>query len=687
MAQPQPVLRLAAGTMRVMSRAHSVDSAGGGPTRPSGSDGTPGAGAPSPHRRAPPQPASATGSTFATYETRDLSHLSFDQEPLKTSARLDFVKAQCRERVDWRKAPARVQAAATVLTSRLRRAGPLSDEALEDERRLAWLAAVPWGVTTTDPWEGDLSSARELSGAVRGALDTAIAGHALAKDALVAAVAESAARASSAAHAPTTTRQGSGFRAPVLYPHLCLTGERGVGKARLARGLAHALGRTFHRVSALDIAAESLGRPGELPSGFAQCLAAAGTMNPVVLVENVEQLDNDSNLAAVVAALHPSKSWAFHDAFLGAAVDLTQAIWVFTYERPVSAGVEQVIGEHLMSVPMPGLVASEKLDVVAHSLLREVTAAAGAADGSVRFSDDALAELLNRVAVEPGVSALRRALRLLVRHVVADGHASSREPFTVTPQVVRTVLGAHYVETHSDAFPSAAPSAPRMLPVGTVGSVSYQEHSGGGVDFCEVMALPRGIRSGSGASSGGDGAAGGMLMQTGVVRGGTIVDSAEVALSHAISFCSSRFPENDFFSRVTLHLHWSDGPCDGSSAGVVAAAAFLSAALDTPIRHSTTLTGELTLTGRVLAIGQLHDKVAAAQRAQYELMILPEGNRAEYEALPNAVKNGGMDVAFVSSYAEVHELLLGSGRDMTVAQMREAGMLRHDRVGYASADA
>lgn len=221
---------------------------------------------------------------------------TFVQKPLRASDRLKFVKEEVRARLPSSElVPESVQAAATLQLARLRRAAPLSDEALEIEERLGWLTRVPWGSFT--------AKAGATVGVVEHRLDALLHGQQVAKRELAAGAVAGGSRP---------------------YPHLCLVGDRGLGKARLARGVADALGREFHQVPALELGQER--SPDSGPTAAALALAHAGSMDPVVYVPGVELLDNDSDLPGLVAALHPQRSWAFHDPYLGCDVDVRRLL-------------------------------------------------------------------------------------------------------------------------------------------------------------------------------------------------------------------------------------------------------------------------------------------------------------------------------------------------------------------------
>lgn len=355
---------------------------------------------------------------------------------------------------------------------------------------------------------------------------------------------------------------------------------------------------------------------------------------------------------------------------------LSRILWIFSHEGGVSRGVETAVADHLLAVQMHGYTPAQKAGIVRHSLLAETAAAAAAGLGlsdemetRIDINDAALSALVWHHSPEAGVHLLQRALLRLCRaKAVQAVEEESGVPIVITEADVAAVLGFYHTEVHADAFPTRREHGD--LPVGTVSTVSYVEGAGGGVDFCEAVLLPR--REGEPR----------LLHTGGVPGGGTIADSVDVALSVVLASLRGTEAGCAVLEKGQVHVHWSAGPCDGSSAGVCAGLAIASLAAGVPVRRATTLTGELTLSGRVLAVGQLHDKLAAAQRHGYELMLLPEGNRAEFDALPDALRSGSVSVAFVSCFAEVHDIMLGRGRELSVAELADEGLL--PQPGYAS---
>jgi len=403
---------------------------------------------------------------------------------------------------------------------------------------------------------------------------------------------------------------------------LALVGPPGVGKTSLGESVARALGRSFVRVALGGVRDEAEIRGhrrtyvGAQPGRLVRALREAGTMNPVILLDEVDKLGSDYRgdpSSALLEVLDPAQNHTFRDHYLEVELDLSKVLFLATANM-----VDTIPGpllDRMEIIRLDGYTEDEKVAIARHHLVgRQLERAALGAD-EVVVTDGALRTVVADYTREAGVRSLERELGRLLRKVAARIAAHEAEtPLTVDSDDVREWLGrARFFFEAADR--TAVPGVATGLAVtGTGGDVLYVEAS--------MMDGPEG------------------LTLTGQL-GDVMKESAEIALSYVRSHAVELGIDPTVFAGKRFHVHVPAGaiPKDGPSAGVTMTTALVSLLRDVPVRPVVGMTGEVTLQGRVLPIGGVRQKVLAAHRAGLTTVVLPARNGPDLEDVPEAVRD------------------------------------------------
>jgi ATP-dependent Lon protease len=435
----------------------------------------------------------------------------------------------------------------------------------------------------------------------------------------------------------------------VRGPILCLVGPPGVGKTSLGRSIARALGRRFVRISLGGICDEAEIRGhrrtyvGSLPGRVLQAMRRAGTVNPVLLLDEVDKLSRDHRgdpAAALLEVLDPEQNRAFHDHYLEVGYDLSQVLFITTGN--VLDAIPDPLRDRMEVIRIPGYLEVEKVEIARRFLLPRQIRATGLAAGDLDVPGDVLARLVRGYTREAGVRNLEREIARLCRRV-ARVKAGDRLAVPIPGKPVRrsakrglgfvlntdslvSLLGVAQYGDISNDMPSR---------VGVATGLAWTETGG------ELITIEAGVLPGRGS-----------LILTGQL-GQTLRESAQAALSYVRSRVDFLGIEPDFYRRSEIHIHLPEGaiPKDGPSAGVAIAMAVVSALTGRPSRAKVAASGEITLRGNVLPVGGLAEKVVAARRAGMREIVLPGRNRPHFEELPSELREG-LEVSFVDSMDE-----------------------------------
>jgi ATP-dependent Lon protease len=421
---------------------------------------------------------------------------------------------------------------------------------------------------------------------------------------------------------------------------LCFVGPPGVGKTSLGMSIAKATGRKFVRMSLGGVRDEAEIRGhrrtyiGALPGQILQHMKKAGTRNPVFMLDEIDKMASDFRgdpASAMLEVLDPEQNTAFQDHYLDVEYDLSQVLFVATAN--VLHTIPSPLQDRMEILRLHGYTELEKVEIAKQYLLKKQRKATGLKESQCVFRDDAITEIVRAYTREAGVRNLEREIgnvfRKVARRVVKSGAKHKEE---VTAANLHDFLG---VPKFRDS------QVQEKSEVGLVTGLAWTE-VGGSILQTEVQVL--------------DGK--GKLTLTGQL-GDVMQESAQAALSYIRSRAHQLGLARDFYRNVDIHVHVPEGaiPKDGPSAGITIATALTSSLAKVPVRRDIAMTGEITLRGKVLAIGGLKEKLLAAHRAGIFEAILPADNRKDMADLPELLKST-MKLHFVEQMDEVLKIAL-----------------------------
>ncbi|OIK27699.1 endopeptidase La [Streptomyces malaysiense] len=558
---------------------------------------------------------------------KELRELNGDQEGEESD---DY-----RSRVEAADLPRTVREAALKEVDKLERS---SDQSPEGSWIRTWLDTVlelPWNERTEDAY--DIRGAKEV-------LDAEHAGLEDVKERITEYLAVRKRRGDRGLAAIGGRRGGA---------VLALVGPPGVGKTSLGESVAHAMGRKFVRVALGGVRDEAEIRGhrrtyvGALPGRIVRAIKEAGSMNPVVLLDEIDKVGSDFRgdpAAALLEVLDPAQNHTFRDHYLEVELDLSDVVFLATAN--VLEAVPEALADRMEIVRLDGYTEDEKVVIARDHLLPRQLERAGLDAGEVTLAESALRRLAGEYTREAGVRNLERSIARLLRKVAAQHELGERElPRTVADEDLRALIGRpHHVPE------SAQDPAERRTAVPGVATGLAVTGAGGDVLFVEAsLADPE------------TGAAG--LTLTGQL-GDVMKESARIALSFLRSHGAElELPVTDLKDRG-VHIHFPAGavPKDGPSAGVTLTTALASLLSGRQVRTDVAMTGEVSLTGRVLPIGGVKQKLLAAQRAGVTTVIIPKRNEADLDDVPAEVLDK-LDVHTVTDVRQVLELALAPAAD------------------------
>ena len=502
---------------------------------------------------------------------------------------LDELQAQ----VERKALPDHARARAMREVRRLKRTSPLSPESAVGRSYVDWIVALPWTERSDDVV--DVPHARRILDEDHYGLDEV-------KERILDHIAV------------------MGLVGRLDGPVLCLSGPPGVGKTSLGRSIARALGRRFVRMSLGGVRDEAEIRGhrrtyvGAMPGRILQAMRRAETINPVILLDEVDKLGQDwrgDPSAALLEVLDPEQNRAFNDHYLEIDYDLSQTLFITTANS--LGGIPEPLRDRMEILRIPGYLDQEKLAIARRHLIPRQLKKHGIEPDTVTMSSDVLPTILRGYTREAGVRELERRIartsRKLARRL-ADTPAAS---LAITGADLQELLGTPPY-TPDDRLAGDK--------VGVASGLAYTA-AGGELLEIEVTVVP----------------GRGRLQLTGTL-GEVMKESASAAMSFARGRAAALGIDTEFYKTRDVHVHVPDGatPKDGPSAGIAIAAAIASALTGVPVRGDVAMTGEITLRGRVLPIGGLKEKSVAAHREGIRDVIIPKRNVRDLDEIPEEVR-------------------------------------------------
>jgi len=407
-------------------------------------------------------------------------------------------------------------------------------------------------------------------------------------------------------------------RAPIL----CFVGPPGTGKTSMGRSIANALGREFLRVSLGGVRDEAEIRGhrrtyiGALPGRIVQAMRRAGTINPLFMLDEIDKLGQDFRgdpAAALLEVLDPEQNHAFSDHYLDLDYDLSNILFIATanFLDPIPSALL----DRMEVIEFPGYLEEEKIEIARQFLIPRQLERHGLEDAGLRLGDSAIELLIREYTYEAGVRNLEREIAKVCRKIARRVAEDKSHPKRIRAKQVVSLAGPPQFSKDS---------LPEDDEVGIATGVAWTA-AGGDTMFIEVNLMP----------------GKGQLTLTGQL-GDVMQESAQAALSYTRSQAKVLGLPDDIFENVDVHIHVPEGavPKDGPSAGVALATALISAFTGRPIRRDVSMTGEITLRGRVLPVGGIREKALAARRAGVTTFILPKKNASDLQEIPRNLRKG-----------------------------------------------
>lgn len=426
-------------------------------------------------------------------------------------------------------------------------------------------------------------------------------------------------------------------------PIICFVGPPGVGKTSLGRSIAKSIGRQFSRISLggvrdeADVRGHRKTYVGAYPGRVITSLKQAGSMNPIVMLDEIDKLGSDHRgdpSAALLEVLDPEQNKNFVDHYLGVSFDLSDVMFIANCNTLDT--IPAPLRDRLEIIEVSGYSEEEKLTIANQFLLPKQLKETGLLPEEVVFSKQALATIINSYTRESGLRGFEKQIasvcRKIARQYAEDDIQEKRKILHLTPNMVQKYLGA---KKFDDDFYHMDPV------VGVALGLAYTSYGG------EVMAIETNLLP----------SPRGKLVLTGKL-GDVMKESAQTAMSFIRAKAELFGVDPEKLANYEIHVHVPAGavPKDGPSAGIAMATSMLSALLGRAPSPKVAMTGEITLHGKVLPIGGLKEKILAAQREGLEHVLVPEKNRSVFEHLPQNVRRR-VHVTFVKNYEEVFGIM------------------------------
>ena len=421
---------------------------------------------------------------------------------------------------------------------------------------------------------------------------------------------------------------------------LCLAGPPGIGKTSLVKSIAESMGRKFVRVSLGGVRDEAEIRGhrrtyvGSMPGKIMKAMKEAGTNNPVILLDEIDKMSNDFKgdpASAMLEVLDPEQNKNFEDHYIDMPFDLSKVFFVATANdlRNVSAPLR----DRMDILQLSSYTEFEKLHIAQNFLLKQAQKENGLANIDIKIPDKVMFKLIDEYTREAGVRNLKREIINICRKLAREVVEKDVKKFNLKPTDLEKYLGKAKFRPEKSRKATGK--------IGVVNGLAWTAVGGVTLDVQGVDTPGKGE-----------------VTLTGTL-GNVMKESASVAMTYVKANLKKYPPKDkDFFKDRTIHLHFPEGatPKDGPSAGITITTAIVSVLTNKKVRQDIAMTGEITITGDVLAIGGVREKVIGAHRAGIKEVILPEDNRVDTDEIPEELKST-MKIHFAKTYDDVSKLV------------------------------
>ncbi|VAW98844.1 ATP-dependent protease La Type I [hydrothermal vent metagenome] len=418
---------------------------------------------------------------------------------------------------------------------------------------------------------------------------------------------------------------------------ILLVGPPGVGKTSIGKSIAHAIGRKFFRFSlgGMRDEAEIKGHRrtyiGAMPGKFIQSMKDVQTSNPVIMLDEIDKIGNSYQgdpASALLEVLDPEQNNEFLDHYIDNRFDLSNVLFICTANQLDT--IPSPLLDRMEIIHLSGYITEEKIQIAKKHLWPKLVDQIGIKRSQIKITTTALRKLIDGYAREAGVRNLEKQLKRIIRKIAVKIVAGKKGPYNIQVDDVETHLG-------KAVFTNETP----ISGIGNVTGLAWTSMGGTTltIEAAHVHSKNKGFKL------------------TGQL-GDVMKESAEIAYSFIFSNLETFKANKSFFDSSFIHLHVPEGatPKDGPSAGVTMATALLSLARNTKPKSGIAMTGELTLTGRVLPVGGIREKVIAARRIKIKELILPFANKHDFDELPDYIQKG-MKVHFAEQYSDVFAIM------------------------------
>jgi ATP-dependent Lon protease len=510
--------------------------------------------------------------------------------------------------------PEEVESEVMKQLGRLERMHPDASEASMIRTYLDWMADLPWQKETVDSI--DLKMAKEI-------LESDHHGLEKSKERILEFLA--------------VQKLKDNMRGPIL----CFCGPPGVGKTSLGKSIAKAMGRKYFRIALGGVKDEAEIRGhrrtyvGAMPGKIIQAMKQIGTRNPVVVLDEIDKLGSDFRgdpSAAMLEVLDPEQNATFRDNYLNVDFDLSKCLFIATAN--VVENIPPALRDRMELIHISGYTQKDKLEITKKHLVRKQIDDNGISEGNIEFTDDGINYLINHYTREAGLRNLEREVGSVCRKVAKEVVLGSKEKFVITSEKVVELLGAPKFLKEEQLTEDT---------VGVSTGLAWTQ-AGGEVLYVEALNMK---------------GKGGYTL-TGQM-GDVMKESATAAMSYARAHCDELGIDDKWFETNHVHIHMPAGgiPKDGPSAGITMTTAIVSIMTNNPVRKDVAMTGEVTLTGRVLPIGGIKEKALAALSHGIKTVICPLANKKDVDEISDDIRSS-INFIFVEHLDEVLQIALKS---------------------------